>query len=139
MGERLQEGKVGLRDLTSVLGRLCFAMGPLEHLRPVVAPLFAWTAAARMTGFVPIPWSVRFILKFLMTQLGGVDRMVEVFRKGPDLGVAFRADAKAEGQLVRIGGWECRGGIPPGRARWFGVTLTRANAPGLLPGASLSA
>jgi hypothetical protein len=54
---------------------------------------------------------------------------VEVFPRGADLGVAFRADAKAEGQLVRIGAWECLGGTPPHRARWYGVTLTKANAP----------
>ena len=26
-------------EFTAVLGRLCFALGPLEHLRPFVAPL----------------------------------------------------------------------------------------------------
>ena len=46
-----------------------------------------------------------------------------------DLGMAFRADAKAEGQLVRLGGWECIGGTQPSRARWFAVELDRQNAP----------
>ena len=46
-----------------------------------------------------------------------------------DLGVAFRADAKAEGQEVVVGGWECRGGTAPGAARWFSAELNRKNAP----------
>ena len=46
-----------------------------------------------------------------------------------DLGLAFRADAKAEGQLVRIGGWECVGARRPADARWFAVELTRKSAP----------
>ena len=46
-----------------------------------------------------------------------------------DVGLAFRADAKAEGQLVRLGGWECVEGTPPSRARWFSVVLDRKNAP----------
>ena len=45
------------------------------------------------------------------------------------MGVAFRAGAKAEGQLVRIGGWECLWGVLPREARWFSITLTRSTAP----------
>ena len=30
---------------------------------------------------------------------------------------------------MAIGGWECRGGCPPGKARWFAVELTKANYP----------
>ena len=33
-------GSTNMADFTAVLGRLCFAMGPLEYLRPFTAPLF---------------------------------------------------------------------------------------------------
>ncbi len=33
--------------------------------------------------------------------------------KVADIGLAFRADAKAEGQIVRVGGWECLGNTRP--------------------------
>ena len=45
------------------------------------------------------------------------------------MGPIFRADAKAEGQLVVIGGWECRDGCPTAAARWFRIELTRKTAP----------
>ena len=44
-------------------------------------------------------------------------------------GPIFRADAKAEGQQVVIGGWECRDGCPVAAARWFRIELTRKTAP----------
>ena len=104
-------------------------MGPLEYLRPFIAPLFAWAAAVGPRGRVQLPWSVTFILKLLETELGGEGRVEEIRLTTMDLGVAFRADAKAEGQCVRIGGWECIRGTRPAEARWFAVDLTRTNAP----------
>ena len=71
----------------------------------------------------------RFVMTFIAEQFGGELRTAEVRPPGADLGVAFRADAKAEGESVSIGGWDCRGGVPPHRARWFAVSLTRRNAP----------
>ena len=49
--------------------------------------------------------------------------------RGAYLGPAFMAEAKAEGQHVCVGGWECLGGCPPGQARWFSLELTRDSAP----------
>ena len=54
---------------------------------------------------------------------------MEVLPKAVGLGEAFRGDAKAEGSTVRVGGWECLGDCPPGRARWFSVSLDKGNAP----------
>jgi len=48
---------------------------------------------------------------------------------GKAFGTAFRADAKAEGQQVVVGGWECISGIPASRARWFALELDRRSAP----------
>ena len=55
--------------------------------------------------------------------------MAAVRPRALSLGTVFRADAKAEGMSIVLGGWECRDGCPPGRARWFRVELTRATAP----------
>ena len=38
---KVEDGKVDIGDLEAVLGRLCFAMGPLEYLRPFLAPIYA--------------------------------------------------------------------------------------------------
>ena len=125
----LAEGRVEIKDLIAVLGRFCFAMGPLEFLRPFLAPIFAWSAAIKHSGKLVVPWSVSFLLRFLADELGGAGRMHLITLPGADLGEAFRSDAKAEGSTVVVGGWECRGGRRPRDARWFSVTLTRSTAP----------
>ena len=112
-----------------MLGRLCFSMGPLEYLRPFVAPLFAWAAAVGHRGSLQVPWSIAFIFEFLASELLSEGRISLVRPVAVDLGIAFRADAKAEGQCVRLGGWECLRGTLPAHARWFSVDLNKANAP----------
>ena len=125
----LKEGKIDVEDLVAVLGRFCFAMGPLDFLRPFLAPLYAWCSAVGGVGRLNAPWSVLFLLDFLAKQLGGTGRVLEIQPVGVSLGEAFRADAKAEGNEVVIGGWECLGGRRPHEARWFSISLSRASAP----------
>ena len=119
MSGQVKAGRTDLADFTSVLGRLCFSMGPLEYLRPFVAPLFAWPAAVGHRGSMQVPWSIAFIFEFLASELRGEGRVSQVRMVAADLGIAFRADAKAEGQCVRLGGWECLGNTLPAHARWF--------------------
>lgn len=118
---RLSSGKVDLQDLAAVLGRMCFALGPLEFVRPFLAPLYAWSASVGRIGMVTIPWSVLFLFRVIRDRVKGDGGTVTVRPQGVSLGLAFRADAKAEGQTVAVGGWECLGGCPPGQARWFAV------------------
>ena len=58
--------------------------------------------------------------------------MEQVLAVGADVGLAFRADAKAEGQHVVVGGWECFGGAALGQARWLSVMLNRKCGMGFL-------
>ena len=129
MLKQVEAGRTDLADFTSVLGRLCFSMGPLEYLRPFIAPLFAWVAAVGHKGSIQLPWSVAFIFRFLAAELTGEGRVSQVRPVAADLGISFRADAKAEGQCVRLGGWECIRGTRPAQARWFSVDLNKSNAP----------
>ena len=129
MARQTSAGSTDMADFTAVLGRLCFAMGPLEYLRHFIAPLFAWAAAVGPRSKMQLPWSITFILKFLEAEFLGGGRVEEIRLTSQDLGIAFRADAKAEGQCVIIVGWECLAGARPATARWFAVDLTRANAP----------
>jgi len=129
MLQQVKGGRTDLAEFTSVLGRLSFSMGPLDHLRPFISPLFAWSAAMGHSGVVKVPWSVAFIFQFLADELMSEGRVATVRPTSHDLGVAFRADAKAEGQTVCLGGWECLGDVPPSRARWFSVELNKENAP----------
>ena len=88
---------------------MCFAMGPLEHARPFLAPLYAWVGALSARGRVALPWSIRFLLHYAREQFHGENRAIVVQPLPVCLGQAFRADAKAEGQSVVIGGWDCSG------------------------------
>eukprot|EP00969_Alexandrium_andersonii_P104103 4594828-Alexandrium_andersonii.AAC.1 len=49
------------------------------------------------------------------------------------LGEAFKGDARATEAFADFGGWECRAGTPPVRARWYSVRIERPQAPTLLP------
>ena len=129
MRDRIQEGRSDMRDFTAVLGRLCFTMGPVEFLRPFIAPLFSWASAVGPRGSHLLPWSVLFLLSFLAKELEGEGRSSKIYEIRADLGLAFRADAKAEGHIVRVGGWECVGGRRASEARWFSIDLDRKNAP----------
>ena len=126
---RLDEGVVDMSDLEAVVGRLCFALGPLEYLRPFIAPLYAWLSAVNHRGKMAIPWSIAFIFSYFVREFEGSGRMMTIRPTEQYVGEAFRADAKAEGQCVVIGGWESYGNTPPGNARWFSVRLDRKNAP----------
>ena len=64
-------------DFVAVLGRLCFAMGPLEHARPFLAPLYAWASAVSSPGVAELPWSVRFLFAYLRDQFGSDSRTVD--------------------------------------------------------------
>ena len=81
----------------------------MEYLRPFSAPIHAWVAAVGLPGVVKLPWSVLFLLSYIAMQIRG-HRVQKVRPHAVNLGPVFRADAKAEGQEVAIGGWECAGG-----------------------------
>lgn len=104
-------------------------MGALEHARPFLAPLYSWGAAVGNKGRKNLPWALLFIFRVLLREFTEERRAVIVKPILQDIGLAFRADAKAEGQDVAIGGWECIGGRGAEAARWFSVRLTRKNAP----------
>ena len=41
----------------------------------------------------------------------------------------FRADARTDETGVVLGGWETSGGVPPHKARWYSIKLTKKNTP----------
>ena len=86
-----------LWDCCAVLGRVGFSLGALEFLRPSVAPLYAWSSAVGYKGSAAAPWSVKFPMAHLFTELEGDGRIHHVLPVLDDLGVIFLADARAEG------------------------------------------
>ena len=124
----VESGSVVIRRLREGLGRLGFVSGPLEHIRPFLAPIYAWVAAAPVDKCLKIPLMVRLVLLV-------IKRLVLARHMRPcrplllDFGEELlRVDAKAEGLNVVLGGWRSQGGGSTKSAKWFGVTLTKENA-----------
>ena len=127
-------------DFDSGLGRLSFVCGAILYDRPFLAPLYSWAAATRRAhggkaNLKKLPPYVRFILWFLRSRIME-RRTINCLRGRPrpakDI-ERFRTDAKAEGDLVTIGGYETQRAdgtkIEHAEARWFYMKLDRDSAP----------
>ena len=128
LSDKIRERTVALGELREGLGRLQFLAGPLEHLRPFLGPLYAWSCAGHRFLKPKLPVMLLLVMQFLETELGR-SHMVTCKGGTKDLGELFRLDAKAEGEDVAIGGWLCRGISRTRDAPWFAVRLNRRNAP----------
>ena len=125
--KKLDGGATG-RGLRSALGRFSFVAGALQHLRPFLGPLFAWAAALAMGTFSKFPEAVRSLLSLIEREVAR--KPMSIPRRMPENAKEiFRVDAKAEKDLVMIGGWEIPDHGGAKNARWFSMQLTRKNAP----------
>ena len=126
--EKISKGGIVGRDLRSALGRLSFVAGALRHVRPFLAPLFAWCSSLAPGTFSPFPPAVVTLLQFIGDEVRRRP-MRRARRVEPSKMDCFRVDASASGDTIRIGGWESWGGISHRKARWFSIELTRKTAP----------
>ena len=128
LSDKAAERRVPLGELREGLGRLTFIAGPLEHLRPLLGPLFAWASGGPRFARPVLPAMILIIMDFLAEQLRG-SRSSGCREAAKDQGELIRLDAKAAGNEVAIGGWLSQGGRPCKEAPWFAVSLNRRNAP----------
>ena len=125
--DHLREGRVQVRHMRAALGRFSFIAGALPHVRPFLGPIFAW-CAAQDAGESQLLLGVRLILEHIRHEV--VCASMTPPRPLPtQVGELFRVDAKAQGDKIVIGGWECLGSVGPKDARWFSVKLDRTTAP----------
>ena len=106
------------RELKSVLGRLSFVASALKHVRPFLAPLFAWSASLAGGAFAKFPDAAIILLEYVKEEvIRKPARPLEPLTTYPkDI---FRVDAKAVGEEIVIGGWETGEEAQTGKARWF--------------------
>ncbi|CAJ1331623.1 unnamed protein product, partial [Effrenium voratum] len=122
------EGSILGSRMRSALGRLSFVAGALVQARPFLGVIFAWTSRLQPGGFHQVPMAVQIVLEFIKVEI--TRRPLTEPRPLPrKVGELFRVDAKAEGDLVVVGGWESFGGRATAEARWFSLKLTRKTAP----------
>lgn len=119
---------VAIREMRSVVGRLSFSATLLRFLLPYMGPFFAWVATAP-------DGAVRAVPVCLLILLGWMRNAIAEHRVVPMKPIIhyvhrqFLADAKAEGDLVVIGGYEVMPGRPLTESRWFSIRLTPKVAP----------
>ena len=112
----VQRKGVLVRDLVAVLGRMSFAAGPLERIRPSLSSLYAWSAVVPGGAYLSPPPAVLLCLRWVARRLRSEGRMAVCTERAGELGVLFRTDAQAEGTKVVVGGWRCAGGVRPAQA-----------------------
>ena len=134
------EDEPTISDFDSGLGRLSFVCGALTYDKPFLAPLFSLSASTRRKYGRKVdlknqPPFITFILFHLNSRLE--KRAMVPCKRGRPRGdkavERFRTDAKAEGELVTVGGYQTftsdGSSIPHDKAKWFYMKLDRSSAP----------
>lgn len=125
----LKDQGVLVRDFKAALGRLCFATVLLRHLHPFLAPLYTWASAVPDGAYLPLPVAVCCCLKWIAERMA-ISAKISMRPAVLPQGELFRTDAKAEGNLVVVGGWKVIANEPcVQKAWWFSETLTPELAP----------
>ena len=116
-------------DMEEVLGRLGFAANALVHIRPWLAPMYAWIASTPPTAYLPLPVLIKLIFRMLIETLGSgaATRAVRINCGGT--GATFYADAMASKDRVGIGGYEWVRGRPLIQSPWYSEVIDPQEAP----------
>ena len=126
----LCDGHVLVQRVADGLRRLSFGALAVPGIKPFLGPFYAWCSAVPTGAYVVFPIVLRIIAKFLIMQIKTAGFTRECWdTTGQVEEECFRADAKAEGEDVGIGGWECRGNKGPSEARWFSIKVMRQSFP----------
>ena len=123
---------VSVRKFAEFLGRLGFVARVVYWIKPHLAPLYAWAAAASKSHVAKMPDTVVLTLVYLETTLNDVNFKVAPGRVSEEGGLLFHTDAKCADGLVVLGGWDSR--KDPSEAPWFAITVKPADAPYLFDG-----
>ena len=123
-----QQRSVPSGEFREGLGRLGFAATLLTHTRPFLGSLYSWVAAIPPGCSSEIPPMIMWILTWLAEAF---ERKIRFHFGRPHhhIGERFRADAKAEGDTIVVGGWELAGCEGTSGARWFSLRLARQDIP----------
>eukprot|EP00435_Cladocopium_sp_Y103_P023419 s974_g5.t1 len=130
MAKILGNKVVRIDEFRSALGRLAFMVSAFTHLKPFLGPLYSWVTAVDHCNTLQVPAAVLLVLDFLKrTMVPEVARTKVKPREESEAEHHFRSDAKAEGEVVVLGGWCCSDSKDRGKCRWYSVQLNRKNAP----------
>ena len=117
--------------LQELLGRLGFACQILSWGKPFLAPIYAWCAAAPPGACLALPRPVKSSMIWLLRRLKFGKRTVNCTRVMVQRGEVFRTDARAEKDIIVIGGWKCENNAPCKESSWFSEELRPEQHPWL--------
>ena len=122
------QSSIPAKEFSEGLGRLGFVATLLIYTKPFLGPLYAWASAIPPGGVANVPPMVKWILVWLADAFEARTR-IGFGVPARHVGEKYRADAKAEGENIVIGGWEIAGSEGTARSRWFSLRLTRSEIP----------
>ena len=123
------DGIIVARDLRAGLGRFAFSAALLRYLLPFLGPFYAWVAVLPDSAAWPLPEALLLLLEWLAVQLEKRHLVPLRIPKVNFLGRFFKADAKAEGSTVVVGGYEVCPGASLASCRWYSFDLDPVSAP----------
>ena len=118
---------VSVRKFSEFLGRLGFIARVVYWIKPHLAPLYAWAAAASKSHVAKMPDTVILTLMYLEATLTDINFKVAPGRVSEEKGHLFHTDAKCADGFVVLGGWDSR--KDPADAQWFSILVKPSDAP----------
>ena len=118
---------VSVRKFREYLGRLGFVCRVVYWIKPHLAPLYAWAAAASKSMVAKLPDLVILTLLYLEKTLGALDFKVAATKEPSEPSPVLHTDAKCADGYVVLGGWDSR--FEPHEAPWFSTRLDPSMAP----------
>ena len=118
---------VSVRKFSEFLGRLGFIARVVYWIKPHLAPLYAWSAAASKSHVAKMPDTAIITLLYVEATLTDLNFKVAPGRVRQEPGHLFHTDAKCSDGYVVLGGWDSQ--KPPLEAKWFAIVVEPADAP----------
>ena len=117
------------RELRSGLGRLSFSAVLWRWMLPFLGPFYAWIAVSEDSAAWQLPVALLIIMEWIAKQIEQ-NAWVTLRHLAPQgLGKFFKADARADGDIVVVGGFESVPGRTLMQCRWFSFTLSPVLTP----------
>lgn len=112
------------RDLRSGIGRLSFSGVLWRWVLPFLGPFYAYIAVSDASAAWTLPPALLILLDWIADQVEANPFVTLRHLKPVGLGKYFKADARADGDTVVIGGYEAIPGLTLKQVRWFSFVLS---------------
>jgi hypothetical protein len=90
--------------------------------------LFSWCGVLPMGSYISPPLIITMMLRWIASEVRTA-RAFPFAQRPVQMGERFRADVKAEGRRVVLGGWELGGSNDPSLSRWSSIELSETDIP----------